>query len=251
MVFFQRKFLIGCATHAGIKHQDENQDSAGYYRPRLFGPRFPLCVIADGMGGYAGGSCASQTVVAEFFKIFKARRGDGDALSILKEATDRAHLVIKEKAQSDEALAAMGSTVVAGIFSKGLLALVNVGDSRAYRFHAGQMLQVSRDQSKVAELVASQAITKEEMRSHPQRNILTMSISGRRATVEPVLTTVPFEAGDRFLFCTDGLWSMVPDEEIQQIVENMPVQAAADNLILQANYHGGADNISAIIVEIR
>lgn len=245
------KYRIGFATDAGKKYRDENQDSIGIYRPGLFGPRQPMCVVADGMGGYLGGSTASKTVVSEFMTFYRQNHRNMDAANILKEAASRTHQILKRKSKANEQLSAMGSTVVAGIFEVERLVLLNVGDSRAYHFQASRMCQISKDQSKVAEMVAGGLLTQDEARSYPQRNVLTMSFSVRRNHLEPYEVVCPVESGDRFLFCSDGLWSMVPEEEIQQFVENMPVQKAAENLILQANYYGGADNISAIVVEVR
>lgn len=248
---FGSKYRIGFATDAGKKYRDENQDSIGVYRPGFFGRCLPLCVVADGMGGYSGGSTASRTVVSEFIAFYRQNHDRMDAANILREAASRAHQALKQKSKADERLTSMGSTVIAGIFEAERLVLLNVGDSRAYQFQAGRMVQISKDQSKVAEMVSGGLLTQTEARSYPQRNVLTMSFSVRRARVEPYEAIIPVKPGDRFLFCSDGLWAMIPDEEIQQFVENMPVQRAADNLILQANYYGGADNISAIVVEAR
>jgi len=248
---FGGKYRIGSATNAGKKYRDENQDSIGVYRPGLLGPRSPMCVVADGMGGYLGGSIASSTVVSEFITFYRQNHANMAAAEILREAASRAHQALKQKSKADEKLSSMGSTVVAGILEVEQLILLNVGDSRAYQFQAGRMIQISKDQSKVAEMVSGGLLTQAEARSYPQRNVLTMSFSVRRTQLEPYEAVTPVKPGDRFLFCSDGLWAMVPDEEIQQFVENMPVQRAADNLILQANYYGGADNISAIVVEVR
>lgn len=245
------KYRIGFASDAGKKYREENQDSIGVYHPGLFGPRQPMCVVADGMGGYLGGSTASRTVVSEFITFYRQNHAILDAANILREAASRAHQVLKQKSKADEKLSAMGSTVVAGIFEAERLFLLNVGDSRAYQFQAGRMCQISKDQSKVAEMVTGGLLTQAEARSYPQRNVLTMSFSVRRNHLEPYEAVWPVESGDRFLFCSDGLWAMVPEEEIQQFVENMPVQKAAENLILQANYYGGVDNISVIVVEVR
>lgn len=248
---FGGKYRIGSATNAGKKYRDENQDSIGVYRPRLFGPRSPMCVVADGMGGYLGGSTASRAVVNEFMAFYRQNHARMEAASILKEAASRAHQALKQKSKADERLSSMGSTVVAGIFEAERLILLNVGDSRAYQYQAGRMVQISKDQSKVAEMVSSGLLTLAEARSYPQRNVLTMSFSVRRTQVKPYEAVTPVKPGDRFLFCSDGLWAMVPEEEIQQFIENMPAQRAADNLLLQANYYGGTDNISAIVVEVR
>ena len=143
----------------------------------------------------------------------------------------------------------MGSTVVAAVLTNGGMSLVNVGDSRAYLVQGGELVQISYDQSFVSDLYREGQITREEMRSHPQRNRLSMSINEKREQVEPVIKEFEINLQDQVILCSDGLWSVVSEEEILYYVQNFPPQTAANDLIRQALEYGGPDNISVIIAQ--
>jgi protein phosphatase len=129
--------------------------------------------------------------------------------------------------------------------------LANVGDSHIYRIRTNTIEQISYDHSMVAELVRNGLINGEEALKHPQRSRLTMSISARREQITPFFLEFPIESGDRFLLCSDGLWSVVPEALILATALQYPPQTAAHRLVELANRAGGPDNISVIIAAPR
>jgi PPM family protein phosphatase len=239
---------IGSALDPGIKRADqENQDSLGIVLPGLFNRRPPLLVIADGMGGYIGGAVASQSVIKTLKRIYRQSRRGADPLDVLGDAIRDAHRVLRRAAAASPTLERMGSTVVAVVLDPGGLSIANVGDSRAYRVTSTEIIQLSYDQSHVADELRAQRITEAELRSHPRRNVLTMSISTKREKVEPVFQRVDWQPGDWVVLCSDGLWGSVVDSQIQMIVTELPPKAAAQKLVDLANTNQGPDNISVIV----
>ena len=251
------KVKLGVATNIGKKRRGVNQDATGYLLPTWYRNKPPLFVLADGMGGYGGGEVASRLVVQGFLDAYLAaharalwQTGEPGAQACLTEAVKKAHrLICNRSARASEHLGGMGSTVVALLVGNSHAQLVNVGDSRAYLIRDSKLSQVSEDQSYVAELVRAGEVDPKEASRHPQRNRLTMSISARHNQVTPVYHTIELQSGDQFLLCSDGLWSVVPEDEILYYILNFPAQQAAEDLVAQANEYGGPDNISVMVVQ--
>ena len=153
-----------------------------------------------------------------------------------------------KKADSDDTLCKMGSTVVMTALFSSFVQAANVGDSRAYHITPdGKITQISYDHSFVMEQVRNGLITKEEAARHPKKNVLTMSLTGQRDTVDPYTAQVPWNEGDHVLICSDGLWGSVSESQISSIVTSLEPQQAADKLIQMANMNQGPDNISVMI----
>jgi protein phosphatase len=144
----------------------------------------------------------------------------------------------------------MGSTGVAVLFGDGGHGwIANVGDSRAYRLRHGRFEQLTRDHSVVAELVEAGAITEEDARLHPRRNDLLRALGvGRDVEIE--LHELSVRPGDRYLLCSDGLWGLVSDAEMGQVLSELPPREAVRVLIDRANEEGGNDNITAQIATV-
>jgi len=245
-------FKIGKALDAGRKRQGkENQDTLGLVHPRFFNRRPPMLVIADGMGGYNGGAIASQTVVKDMLAVYQKSSKKDPPLGVLKAGISRAHCKIRSLAANDSNLSQMGSTVVAAILWKDRLFLANIGDSRAYLIREETIRQVSWDHSVVGELLRQGLITPEEVRSHPKRNILTMSINAVRENLEIYTTELEWTPQDILLLCSDGLWAPVSESEIQDVVTRLSPQEAAEKLVEKANANSGPDNISILIARHR
>jgi serine/threonine protein phosphatase PrpC len=240
--------VIVAATDPGIKRKDApNQDCIGTVLPSLFQRRSPLMVLADGMGGHNGGQTASTSIVNSFRKTYLHSNLRESASAYLRETTLIAHQNLVAKANQNPHLAHMGSTLVACVIFPTHLDLINVGDSRAYICKPDKLLQVSKDQSLVAEMVRNGIITAGEVQTHPLRNQLTMSISVKRGKIEPVIASLKLEINDVILLCSDGLWGKIPEPLIHSISINFLPQEAAQMLINLANQAGGDDNISVII----
>jgi protein phosphatase len=144
----------------------------------------------------------------------------------------------------------MGTTVVAGLLDGKILSLAHVGDSRAYLYRDGQLSRLTDDHSWVHEQVAAGILTEEEAKSHPLKNVVTRALGGG-SSVSPDLQELNFSPGDVFLFCSDGLTTMLSDEEIRDAVasEEDP-QKLCDLLVETANDKGGVDNITVVVARV-
>jgi serine/threonine protein phosphatase PrpC len=144
----------------------------------------------------------------------------------------------------------MGTTLTAAFVCDGRLFLAHVGDSRAYRWNGDGLKQLTTDHSLVASMIATGRAAPEEIYTHPQRNVIYRCI-GDRPVVEVDTAIWPLGTGDRLLLCSDGLWEMVRDEGIQDVLmQEADPQAACDLLVKRANAVGGEDNISVIVVQL-
>jgi len=246
--------ILGTATHAGLKRKDHpNQDFFGSCLPGTINLRPPLLVVADGMGGYNGGEIASQLVVKTITEqyLHYIYPKEVNYAYIIKDAILKAHKAVLNYAVQHEALAQMGSTVVVVLVDKNQLYLGNVGDSRAYLINHTEIRHINHDHSFVADLVRSGVITLEESLKHPKRNVLSMSISAQRPVIDPFITQMPVNPGeDYILLCSDGLWGVVPEAEIQNVVLTMAPQAAAERLVDLANQNQGPDNITVMVAKV-
>jgi PPM family protein phosphatase len=211
--------------------------------------RPPLFAVADGMGGARAGEVAAQLATAALEEAPTGTKGEAGVTGLIEEANRR----IWERAVSDPATSGMGTTVTAALVDEasGRVAIGHVGDSRAYRFRAGELEQLTTDHSLVAELVQSGVLTPEEAERHPQRSAITRAL-GTEPSVRVETFTVDAEDGDLFLLCSDGLSVMLDDEEVAGALreaEREPASAAA-KLIAAANEQGGEDNITVVLFEL-
>jgi protein phosphatase len=208
----------------------------------------PLFAIADGMGGARAGEIAAGLAAAALEEAGADTHGAEGITALLVEANRR----IWEHSLQDPATAGMGTTVTAALFDPvaGTLGIAHVGDSRAYRFRAGALEQLTTDHSLVAELVESGVLSPEEAERHPQRSAITRAL-GTEATVEVDAFTVAAEPGDVFLICSDGLSNMVSDEEIASVLASgAGLAETGEALVSAANAHGGEDNITVVLFEV-
>jgi protein phosphatase len=241
-------YKVVTLSDVGLKRSGSpNQDSVGSVLPGFLQPRPPLLILADGMGGYAGGSQASQLVIQAFKRVYLGYKNSENMLPILEIAVNTALDDIHKYSKTKPELEAMGSTVVALALHPDHADLINVGDSRAYLIRGDQLIQISKDQSMVAEMVRQGVMTPEEAQVSPSRNRLNMALSAKRESVEPFVTSIPLQKGDGFLLCSDGLWGSVSEVLILAVASQMSPAVAAAKLIELANKAGGVDNISVVI----
>jgi protein phosphatase len=220
-----------------------------------------LFVVADGMGGHAGGDTASQLATATVQQYLRdVRTEEPEAFepapldetplgARLREAVETASRAIFRTAQADPALAGMGTTLTAVLVQDDRVLLAHVGDSRCYLVRDGRIVQLSEDHSLVNEQVKAGAITAEEARTSRLRNVITRSV-GYEEEVTVDLVRVSARPGDRLVLCCDGLTNLVADDEILQIVERFDLSDAPRRLIRLANARGGDDNITVVVVRI-
>ena len=242
-------FEIGYAIDAGKKRiNSPNQDAIGIVLSTMFRKCLPLIIVSDGMGGYNGGEIASKLTIKTISKYYrKFNRKTKKNIQLLVEGIAQAHQSIKKYARRNAKLQSMGCTVVAAILTEEQIYLANVGDSRAYLIQSDEIMQISFDHSKVADLVRAGLITELEARKHPKRNELSLSLTAKRETAPPFHTIQPWSQGNTLILCSDGLWGPVTESQILAVVSELEPQEAADKLVKLANTNRGPDNISVII----
>ena len=208
----------------------------------------PIFAVADGMGGAQAGEVASRLAAAAFREYHDADRLEPAERveAIIQEANRR----IFERARTDAEASGMGTTVTAAILTNGRVSIGHVGDSRAYRIRNGELEQLTEDHSLVADLMRSGRLTPEEADAHPQRSVITRAL-GTDAEVDVDKVTVDVEPGDVFLLCSDGLTTMVPEEEILRIAQEAgTLDEIARGLVRAANSGGGEDNITVVLFRV-
>jgi len=252
-------FYMGRRTHVGMV-RTLNEDSIMTLEinriHQSISKPLGVYVVADGMGGHAAGEVASGTIINAIAQkalkelmVDEAHQGDGnDRQRWLREAVENANADVfnlRKQAGTD-----MGATLVAAVLEGNQGYVTHIGDSRAYMINAAGIHRLTTDHSLVERLIATNQITREEARVHPQRNVIYRTI-GDKSTVEVEISTPTLEVGDYLLLCSDGLSGMVNDAQLQRLVISAASpQAACDVLIRAANDAGGDDNISVIIVKI-
>ena len=236
---------FGTSTNQG-RVRTSNEDSFAAE------PADQLFLVADGMGGHAAGEVASRiaaTTVAEV--VASERAGKSDPEDVLLRAAQEANHRIYDAQQRTPELSGMGSTLTILTFSGGRYFVAHVGDSRAYLLRNGVLEQLTRDHSLVWHLFESGILKKDELSSHPQKNLITRSI-GPHPHVEVDLECGEARPGDTFLLCSDGLTDVLSDERIRQMLSAAEVtpQQLGDALVGAANNGGGPDNITVVVVRL-
>jgi len=220
-----------------------NQDSA-YAGPHLL-------MVADGMGGHAGGDVASSLAVAAFAPLDDESHGPDDALAELGAAMERAREAIIERSAVEPDLAGMGTTATAILRTGNKLAMAHIGDSRGYLLRAGELTQVTADHTFVQHLVDTGKITPEEAEHHQQRSVVMRVIGDFDVDTTADLSVREARAGDRWLLCSDGLSGFVSGETIAEtLVELTDVDACADRLVQLALRAGGGDNVTVVVADV-
>ncbi len=239
-----------CKTDIGRVRQS-NQDTC---RCGVFSDGAVWTVVCDGMGGVNGGNIASGLACDMIVQVLERnyRTGmDSDAIcSMMQEAVDQANAVVLLRAAEDDELYGMGTTVVVTIAAEGVLHVAHAGDSRCYLKTGSDVKQITTDHSYVQQLVDSGAITAEEARVHPQRNLITRVV-GVHDQVECDYNCFDFAAGDMAVSCTDGLSGYLEKDTLLFYMSNYEGEALAEALISYANDKGGSDNISVAIIDNR
>jgi protein phosphatase len=230
-----------------FSHSDTGRQRRG--NEDAFLERAPLFVVADGMGGAQGGEVASRIAIEQFADGIVVDDADDPAESLAGRA-EAANAAIYARAQHDADLAGMGTTLTAAYVGPHEVSFAHVGDSRAYRFHDGRLERLTHDHSLVEELIRQGQLTEAEAEEHPQRSIITRAL-GPEPAVDVDMITLDGVAGDIYLLCSDGLTSMLPESEVEQIVASSRTLASAGKaLIAAANRAGGRDNITVVLFRL-
>ncbi|MBN9215132.1 MAG: protein phosphatase [Microbacterium sp. SCN 70-200] len=229
-------------SHTG-KVRSNNQDS-GYSGSNLF-------VVADGMGGHAGGDVASSLAVHRLQELDHPFATTGDAEQELQEAiTSTATLLIDTVAERPE-LAGMGTTVSALAMVDDYAVIAHIGDSRIYLYRDDALTQITTDHTFVQRLVDSGRITPEEARYHPRRSVLMRVLGDMDPDPDVDTFIMPTQPGDRWLLCSDGLSGVVDDAHTAKVLgQHLPPGRTADLLLKQALDAGAPDNVTVVIVDV-
>ncbi|PWJ27087.1 protein phosphatase [Branchiibius hedensis] len=226
----------------GLGSKARNEDSA-YASPDLL-------ILADGMGGHAAGDVASSTVVAHLLELDDDSHGADDVLRDLGDSVAGANARLTDYMTANADLDGMGTTLIALVRSGDMLALANIGDSRAYLLRDGTFTQITKDHSFVQSLLDEGRITADQAVHHPQRSLVTRVLTGRPDD-EPDLSLREAKVGDRYLLCSDGLSDYVAGSTIEEIVRTADtVEEAADRLIEIALRASTRDNVTVVVADV-
>ncbi len=240
--------IFGASSDVG-KVRKENEDS--FYIPAQ-NDNVNLFLIADGIGGQGHGKLASMMTIDEIVKyIIKNNDNEIEKEKLLRNSVDYANGCVKRFSEENTQFSGMGTTLVAMLIDNGEAYVANAGDSRCYIIRNEIISQITIDNSYVQYLLQKGAITVEEAQRHPQRNLITKAI-GMLDDVDVDIDCVKLYPGDILLLCTDGLTTMLSDEDILHIIlkKNGNMQSIAEDLVKKAKENGGTDNITAILVEV-
>lgn len=235
---------VGCV-------RTNNEDSARFIRPAGQDVRQAkgfLALVADGMGGHAAGEVASRLAVETISKVYFDRQESVEESLFL--ALTKANRSIWMAAGKDSKQKGMGTTCTAIAILNNRLYLAHVGDSRAYIFKNGQVMQLSKDHTYVQELVDQGVISASEADRHPERNVLTRAMgTHNKVEIDTSGISTLFEKEDRLLLCTDGLYDYLSKDELAQLLSIPSLSESAHAMIESAKQRGGHDNITVLLVE--
>jgi len=237
---------VGC-------QRENNEDRYSYWEPESneqFDRKGRLIIIADGMGGYEGGQEASRIAVEAIEEIYE-KTPSGEPQALLETGFRIAHERILQHAQEHPELQGMGTTATAMVLRARQLYFAHVGDSRLYLVRGESIRRLTHDHSYVGRLVENGLISPTEAEAHPQRHILTAALgAGSETSPEISAQPVSLQKDDVLVLCTDGLWGLVSEAEIQSAVrENSPTEACRI-LVQMAKTRGGPDNITLQVVRV-
>lgn len=248
-------FRHAAQSDVGIK-RSHNEDSF------LVAPELGLFVVADGMGGHAGGETASRVSVTTIAQeVEAARQANPDAFlrphalddaplaEVVRDALEAACGAVYQAARANPGLEGMGTTSVALVLGEGAVFAGHVGDSRFYMVRGDHIQQVSEDHSLVNEQVKAGILTAEQAKHSRFKNIITRSIGFEEDVLVDVMG-VEVQPGDQLLLCSDGLSNLVEDYELREVLRTTALPEVPAALIALANARGGDDNITVVVVQI-
>jgi PPM family protein phosphatase len=220
-----------------------NEDACGYF---IEGPEAALLVVADGIGGYEGGEIASRMAVDITIEAYRESPPAWGAAKRLQRAVQRANIEIHNRAIAVPELRRMGTTLTALVVEAGRLSAAHVGDCRLYLARRGRMSQMTKDHTMVGERVRMGLLSAAGARNHPERSMLSRSL-GRELIVSVDRLSMPLVQDDRLLLCSDGLYNVLEDREIEHLLQPGDATATCKALIETANARGSADNLTAAV----
>lgn len=226
------------------RSRNTNQDYI-FYSEAPVGMLPNVFIVADGMGGHKAGDYASSYCVKRFIELASSIQ-EPHIVLLLGKIIEQINEEIYELARENEDFAGMGTTIVVAVIEEQTMYVMNIGDSRLYVI-GDEIVQITMDHSYVEELIRN-GIDKELVKNHPEKHKITRAV-GAEKKVKPDFFEVSLNENDKVLLCSDGLTNMVDDDEIMEIVqEERTAESIVNRLITRANFYGGRDNISAILI---
>ena len=238
-------------TDVGLQRAN-NEDSYLYWEPQPeeeFRRKGRLAIVADGMGGYEGGQEASRLAVETVRFVYD--REFNDPQTSLSTGLQTAHDAILRYALEHPEFNGMGTTCTALAIVDRQLSFAHIGDSRLYLIRGEATTRLTRDHSYVGRLVENGIVRSEDAESHPQRHILTAALgSGHELTPDVPEEPIPLMDGDLLILCTDGLWSVIGEQQLSRIAQASAPAEACRKLVEAALQRGAPDNVTVIILRI-
>jgi serine/threonine protein phosphatase PrpC len=239
-------------TDIGLQREN-NEDYYGYWESdsdEEFQRKGRLAIVADGMGGYEGGEEASHLAVEAVRRAY--RETPGDPQHALLVGFQSAHAQIQQHAREHSQLSGMGTTCTAVALTDAQLCYAHIGDSRLYLLRDGVLTRMTSDHSRVSDLVNAGIIQPEDTENHPYRHVLSKAMGvGDEFQPEIPQEPLPLLAGDILLLCTDGLWSLLSDQELLEALQNLSAADACKELVRLAKERGAPDNITLQVLKIK
>lgn len=242
---------ISGATDRGLMREVNEDRFAG----EVFDERLGYAVVCDGMGGAAGGGLASGIASEEVRRMVESSlRPNMDERSrqlLMDSAVQNANYMVLEKArQAGPEYEGMGTTLCLALFHEEGVTVANIGDSRCYLLREGTLYRLTSDHTMVQKLVEAGELSEEDAARHPQRHLITKAI-GVEPEVLPDYSAFTLHPGDTLLLCTDGLYNMLSEEQLKELLPKAAEAESVEGLIEAANAAGGQDNITAVVVHNR
>lgn len=235
------KVFFNGRTDTG-RYRDHNEDAFQLV------PALGIAVLADGMGGHNAGEVASELAISTTLTILEQTAGLS-AHDRLETAIQAAHANVLEKAAESSRYKGMGTTIVAVLLEKNSLTVAHVGDSRLYLLRKGKLSSLTNDHSLLQEFIDKGLYSPQEAKEKVARNILTRAI-GLENTLSVDIAEHSVQSGDRYLICSDGLYEMVSDADIADVLNSsLRGDALCEELIDHANARGGKDNITVVVID--
>jgi PPM family protein phosphatase len=235
-------FDLAVLSDIGTNRPD-NEDACGFF---IEGPETALLVVADGIGGYEGGEVASRMAVDITIEAYRESPAAWGGAKRLQRAVQRANIEIHNRAIAVPELRRMGTTLTAMVIEGGRMSAAHVGDCRLYLARRGRISQMTKDHTMVGERVRMGLLSAAGARNHPERSMLSRSL-GRELIVSVDRLSMPLVQNDRLLLCSDGLYNVLEDNEIEHLLRPGDATATCKVLIETANVRGTADNLTAAV----
>lgn len=237
---------LALRTDLGTNRQN-NEDSCGH---RFDGDDTVIFAIADGIGGYEGGEVASAMAIDVTLDAYCASPVGWGPAKRLHRAVQRANIEIHNRALTVPELRRMGTTLTAGVVTGATLYAAHVGDCRLFLIRGGRVRQLTKDHTMIQERVRMGLMSAARAKNHPERSALSRSI-GHELIVAVDRITLPLERHDRLLLCSDGLYNVLEEHELERTTRGRDAESACVALIDLANQRGTADNLTAIVFSMK